>query len=536
MLLRLISNNRYHLSTFYLDLENYQSINFLDLFFILPEIYLILLISLGIIIISMSNFKPLVFFEKKIITIFITNLIILSLFIVGCTYAILIILNLHFLKIAQTYILFNGYAITDFYTLFWKLIVVFTAMVILKSSKLYIANHPRHLMEYPIFISLTTFFLLVLIMTYNFITIFIAIVGFSLNIYVLLLYDSINQSSREAGIKYYFLSSFSTGLLIGGIFIIFFFFQSTNFLYITWKLNYLQQINSLKLYENILTVALYFLIIGFLFKLAAFPCHLWAADTYEGSPHPITVFFVLPIKVAVLTIFLRVLMYVFIDLYFIWNYIIWLSSFYSMLWGGIAALTEKKIKRFMAYSSINQMGFLLMGLACGTFEGLRATLIFLIIYVIMNIGFFIFFLLTRNIKNNRSMIYLTDFNYAAQHNWNYTIILVIILFSMAGIPPLGGFFGKYFLFFHAFSMGYYSLVIMGIVTSLISTFYYLRIVKIMWFETQPKADLLVFKTQFDDIKIIYLFMGILLIFFLLVNTQFFNICNLLTKNCLYPLT
>jgi NADH-quinone oxidoreductase subunit N len=106
---------------------------------------------------------------------------------------------------------------------------------------------------------------------------------------------------------------------------------------------------------------------------------------------------------------------------------------------------------------------------------------------------------------------------------------------MAGIPPLGGFFGKYFLFFHAFSMGYYSLVIMGIVTSLISTFYYLRIVKIMWFETQPKADLLVFKTQFDDIKIIYLFMGILLIFFLLVNTQFFNICNLLTKNCLYPL-
>jgi hypothetical protein len=118
MLLLLISNNRYHLSTFYPDLETYQYINFLDLFFILPEIYLILLISLGIIIISMSNFKPLVFFEKKIITIFITNLIILSLFIVACTYAILIILNLHFLKIAQTYILFNGYAITDFYTLF----------------------------------------------------------------------------------------------------------------------------------------------------------------------------------------------------------------------------------------------------------------------------------------------------------------------------------------------------------------------------------------------------------------------------------
>ena len=372
-------------------------------------------------------------------------------------------------------------------------------------------------------------------MSYNFITIFIAIVGFSLNIYVLLLYDSMNQSSREAGIKYYFLSSFSTGLLIGGILIIFFFFQSTNFLYITWKLHYLQQNNTLIVYESILTVAVYFLITGFLFKLAAFPCHLWAADTYEGSPHPITVFFVLPIKIAVLSIFVRILMYVFIDLYFIWNYIIWLSSFFSMLWGGVAALTEKKIKRFMAYSSINQMGFLLIGLACGTFEGLRATLLFLIIYIIMNIGFFIFFLLTRNIINNKSMIYLTDFNYAARHNWNYTIILVIILFSMAGIPPLGGFFGKYFLLFHAFSMGYYSLVIMGILTSLISTFYYLRIVKIMWFEAQPKPNLLVFKVQFDDIKFIYLFMGLLLVFFLLLNPQFLSICNALTKNCLYPL-
>ena len=172
-------------------------------------------------------------------------------------------------------------------------------------------------MEYPILISLATFFLLILLMSYNFITLFISIVGFSLNIYVLLLYDAVNQSSREAGIKYYFLSSFSTGLLIGGILIVFFFFQSTNFLYITWKLNYLKEMNMLFASERILTISLYFIIIGILFKLAAFPCHLWAADIYEGSPHPLTAFFVLPIKIAVFGIFLRLLMYVFIDLYFI---------------------------------------------------------------------------------------------------------------------------------------------------------------------------------------------------------------------------
>jgi NADH-quinone oxidoreductase subunit N len=152
--------------------------------------------------------------------------------------------------------------------------VITTALIILKASTLYIHIHPRHIMEYPILISLATFFLLVLLMSYNFMTLFISIVGFSLNIYVLLLYDAINQSSREAGIKYYFLSSFSTGLLIGGILIIFFFFHSTSFLYITWKLDYLNALGILKISENTLTICLYFIIIGFLFKLAAFPCHL----------------------------------------------------------------------------------------------------------------------------------------------------------------------------------------------------------------------------------------------------------------------
>ena len=150
-----------------------------------------------------------------------------------------------------------------------------------------------------------------------------------------------------------------------------------------------------------------------------------------------------------------------------------------MIWGCLGALGEKIIKRFIAYSSINQMGFLFMGLASGTFEGIRASLFYLLLYILMNLCFFILFLTTREKKIRRSLIYLSDFNDYAKNNYLYSITLVVILFSMAGIPPLGGFFGKYFLFLHSFEVGHYLLVIVGMITSLIAAYYYLRIIKIM---------------------------------------------------------
>ena len=156
-----------------------------------------------------------------------------------------------------------------------------------------------------------------------------------------------------------------------------------------------------------------------------------------------------------------------------------MSAFFSMIWGCLGALGEKIIKRFVAYSSINQMGFLFMGLACGTFEGIRSSLFYLVLYILMNLGFFLLFLTTQEKKTKRSLVYLSDFNDYAQDNYLYSISLVVILFSMAGIPPLGGFFGKYFLFLHSFEVGHYLLVIVGMITSLIATYYYLRIIKIM---------------------------------------------------------
>lgn len=156
-----------------------------------------------------------------------------------------------------------------------------------------------------------------------------------------------------------------------------------------------------------------------------------------------------------------------------------MSSLFSMLWGCLGALTEQNIKKFIAYSSINQMGFLLMGLTSGTFESFRSSLIYLLLYVLMNAGFFIVFLTTREVSIFKPLTYLTDFNTFAQRNYLDSIGLVVILFSMAGIPPLGGFFGKYFIFLHSFETGNLFLVVMGMVTSIIAAYYYLRIVKIM---------------------------------------------------------
>ncbi len=281
---------------------------------------------------------------------------------------------------------------------------------------------------------------------------------------------------------------------------------------------------------------IYFLVFGFLFKLAAFPCHLWAPEIYDGSPHPITAIFVLPIKIATLGLFLRLLNYTFADLYFVWSYIIWMSAFFSMIWGCLGALGEQIIKRFIAYSSINQMGFLLMGLASGTFEGLRSTLLYLLLYILMNLGFFILFLNTREEKTNRALIYLSDFNDYAQNHYFYSITFVIILFSMAGLPPLGGFLGKFFLFLHSFEIGHYLLVTVGMITSLIATYYYLRIVKIMWFEKSIRGRFQ-FKTSLTETLFsIYIILEFFLIWFIIWSPWLFQYLNIITASCINPLT
>ena len=513
--------------------SNLQNISWIDIVQNAPEIYLAFVIFVGLILVGTANFIPAanLVIQKKQVTLSLYEFARLSLLI---TVSLYIFQILSFLKTST--LVFNSYGIIDSYTQILKLVILLTMWLLLTASRHYVTQHPRHLMEYPILILLTTLFLIILVSSYNLMTLFLAIIGFSLNIYVLLLYDSFNHSSREAGIKYYYLSTFSSGLIISAIFFAYLIFHNTSFISISWILHNWSVFETLHSKSNLLHVMMYFLVFGFLFKLAAFPCHLWAPEVYDGSPHPITAIFVLPIKVATFGLFLRLLNYTFADLYFIWNYIIWMSAFFSMIWGCLGALGEKIIKRFIAYSSINQMGFLFMGLICGTFEGTRAALLYLLLYILMNLGFFILFLTTREKKTQRALIYLSDFNDYAQTNYLYSMTFVIILFSMAGIPPLGGFFGKYFLFLHSFEVGHYLLVIVGMITSLIAAYYYLRIIKIMWFETASLHEFQ-FQTKLtDSLFTIYIIIEFILIWFIIWNPWIFKYLNSLTATCLNPLT
>ena len=509
----------------------FQKISWVDFLTINPEIYLCLIIFIGLTIVGTSNFRPQPnsILQKKEVGLCLYAFTKRSLFIALIFYVISLFL------FENTLITFNFYTITDFYTNTLKFSVVFTTLLILHASESYVRNNPRHLMEYPILILLTTIFLLILISAFNFMTLFLAVIGFSLSIYVLLMSDSFNHSSREAGIKYYYLSTFSSGLLLSGVFLAYLIFHNTSFLHITVLLHKWTSENAVQIKNILLPIMIYFLCFGFLFKLAAFPCHLWAPEIYDGSPHPITAIFILPVKIATFGIFLRLLNYVFSDLYFIWSFVIWMSAFFSMIWGCFAALGEQVIKRFLAYSSMNQMGFLLMGLATGTFEGVRASLIYLFLYVLMNLGFFLLFLTTKDSKTKKSLTYLTDFNIFAQNNYLYSIGFVIILFSMAGIPPLGGFFGKFYLFFHSFEVGHRLLVVTGMATSVIATYYYIRIIKIMWFE-KPMKSRFFFQTSFSrSLFFYYTVIEFLLVGFIIWSPLIFEYANLLSATCINPI-
>lgn len=223
---------------------------------------------------------------------------------------------------------------------------------------------------------------------------------------------------------------------------------------------------------------------GLFFKLSAFPGHLWAVEVYDGSPAPIMGFFMVTTKIAVLTFTLNLLTQALDSAMGAWQPFITIASLGSIIWGCFGAFYEKKIKRFLAYTSINQIGFLLLGLACGTLEGYQTTLLYLHLYALMTLGFLVIFLNLQRL-DKKYLIYLSDlrgFGIYRPSQWLKSWAIVILVFSMAGIPPLAGFFGKYFLLLHAHERGLWGLVFVALATSLISTYYYLRIIKLMWFD------------------------------------------------------
>ena len=298
-----------------------------------------------------------------------------------------------------------------------------------------------------------------------------------------------SEFSTEAGLKYFLLGAFSSGLLLFGCSLIYGFTGVTNFselakIFTGGTQEILASTSSLPACE----LGMVFLLVGFLFKIAAAPFHMWSPDVYEGAPTWITAYFMITPKAALFAVFLRIFLESFYDFLLPWQKLFILSSLASMIVGSLAALSQTRVKRLLAFSSIGHVGYLLAGFACGTVEGIQALIVYLVVYIVMNLNMFAFILCSmhRDLTHVLPRVkYITDLAFLAKTNPILALTFALTLFSMAGIPPLAGFYSKAFLFFAAMSSNLYVLAIIGVLCSVVSCFYYIRLIKVMFFEA-PK--------------------------------------------------
>jgi NADH-quinone oxidoreductase subunit N len=362
-----------------------------------------------------------------------------------------------------------------------KAFVLLSSIFCILMSMNYLEFKKVNTFEYFILLLLATLGMLCLISSYDLMSLYMSIELMSLSFYILAAYKRNSEFSGEAGLKYFILGAFSSGLLLFGSSMIYGFTGLTNFEDLAKVLTGINGIASSTSYSGIL-IGIIFVAVALLFKIAAAPFHMWSPDVYEGAPTPVTAFFSTVPKIAIFALFLRIFFYTFYDFIFFWQQIFIFCAILSMVIGSLGALYQKRLKRFMAYSGITNVGYMLIGLASGTIDSMLGLLIYLIIYIVMTIGFFSFILGTRN-QNSNLNTYISDLTNLGKVNPALAFSVTLIMFSMVGLPPLAGFFGKLYLFLAAIQSELYSVAIIGVMSSVVAAFYYIRIIKVMFFGT-----------------------------------------------------
>ena len=426
--------------------------------YIIPELFL----SISIMILLMIG----VFYKNS------SNLIYQSSLVVLLISFFLIFTN----PIDKSIFLFNNSIKIDYLSSLMKSITLISTFFVMLSSYDYVKTIGINKIEYPILILSSVLGMVIMIGSYDLMVFYIGLELQSLALYVLVSFNVNNTRSSEAGLKYFILSALSSGLLLYGCSLIYGFTGSTNFDVIAFNLNNLN-------FGSIFGIV--FILVGLAFKISAVPFHMWAPDVYEGSSTSVTSFFSIVPKIAALTVFIRFLYVPFVNLIDQWQMIIIFISVSSMILGAIAAIGQNNIKRLMAYSSIGHMGFALAGLSIGTNDGIQSSIIYLFIYLVMNLGVF-----TCIFMMKRKSIFYENIDELSGLSKNHPVIsicLLIFLFSLAGIPPLAGFFGKFYIFMSVIKSKMYFLAIVGLLSTVVSAFYYLRIIKIIYFD-EPKES------------------------------------------------
>ena len=369
--------------------------------------------------------------------------------------------------------LFNNSVVIDHMSSLMKIITLICAFLVLVISSAYLKSFKIFKIEYPVLILSSVLGMMVMISSNDLMVFYMGLELQSLALYVLATFNRDQLKSSEAGLKYFVLSALSSGLLLYGCSLIYGFSGSTNFNVIS------SQLNS---NEYVLTFGIVFILVGLAFKISAVPFHMWAPDVYEGSPTSVTLFFTMVPKIAALTVFIRFLYVPFLNLIDQWQMIIIFLSIASMLFGAIAAIGQTNIKRLVAYSSIGHIGYTLAGLATGSNEGIQSSIIYITIYVLMNLALFSCLLMLK--RNDQYYEDIDDLSGLSKNHPLLSLSLLVILFSLAGIPPLAGFFAKFYIFKAVIEQSMYFLAIVGLLSTVIAAFYYLRIIKIIYFDKE----------------------------------------------------
>lgn len=373
---------------------------------------------------------------------------------------------------------YHGQFVSDPFSSFVKLLILAGAALSLMLSLDY--NRKNHIarFEFPVLLLLSVVGMMVMASASNMMTLYLGLELQSLALYVLAAFARDELRSSEAGLKYFVLGALASGLLLYGISLVYGFSGTMDFAALAKALSRPEAASPG------LIVGIVFVLVGLAFKISAVPFHMWTPDVYEGSPTPVTVFFSTAPKVAAFALLLRVMATPFGHLVGAWQELIVLMSIASMILGSFAAIGQTSIKRLMAYSSIGHMGYALIGLAVGTPEGVRGVLVYLVVYVFMSAGTFACIIAMQ--RGGRSLERISDLNGLGRTDPALALAMAVFMFSMAGVPPLSGFFGKLYVFLAAVQGGMWTLAIIGVLTSVVGAYYYLRVVKVMFFD-EPEA-------------------------------------------------
>ena len=464
-----------------------------------------------------DNLITLFYFPEFILTIGTLLLLTLSVFIKKNVFNVILFLSILLLILtifsvlkneSITFIFYNTLFKSSLFILFFKILILSGSILTLTISINYFNDLKLDRFEIPILILFSTLGMMVMISSNNLMSMYLGIELQSLALYVIAAIDRDSPKSSESGVKYFVLGALSSGILLYGCSLIYGFSGSMNF-------------NEIKLFlslnENLnigLIFGLVFILVGLAFKISAVPFHMWTPDVYEGAPTAVTGFFAIVPKIAAIVLIYRFCLEPFATFKNDWGQIIIFLSVGSMFVGAIAAIMQKNIKRLLAYSSIGHIGYILIGLASGNADGIKGLIIYSVIYLIMNVAIFSILLSLK--ANDKYVENLDDFSGLSKNKPIISLCLAIILFSMAGLPPFAGFFGKFYIFVAALKSELILLAILGVIASVISAYYYLRIVKIMYFD-ESKFD---HQTYLTKKTRLILFISIIIISLFIIYPSF----------------